>query len=135
MSETVVSIKKVIIATAIESIKLKIQRLNYWTTENSWMNIVSKECSCVHILSVWKQALDYLESLSTAVTMKLVRNFHYEIKNERTHVCQSHLQTLDQRLRLMTEQLAERILLNQVKTMYEYWFHLEHLKIDTTLIK
>ena len=29
MSKTVVSIKKVIIATAIESIKLKIQRLNY----------------------------------------------------------------------------------------------------------
>lgn len=67
--------------------------------------------------------------------MKLLRDFYYEIKNERTHIYWSHLQMLDQRLRLMTEQLAKRILFNQVKTMFEYCFHLKHLKINITLIK
>ncbi len=97
--------------------------------------VMSGGCPCVRVSSSWKQTLDYLESLSVAATMKLLRDFHYGTKNERTHVCRSHLQTLEQRLRLMTKQLTEKILLKRIKITYEYRFHLEHLKINTTSMK
>ncbi len=51
MSETVVDIEKVIFVTLTENIRSQIQRLSYWTEENSWMNVVSKSCSYVQVFN------------------------------------------------------------------------------------
>jgi hypothetical protein len=102
MSEIVTDVEKVIIVIAIENIRSEIQKSHYWMIKNLWMKKESKECSCMQVFSAWKQILDYLDFFSLAVTMKLLQDFHYETKNIKMHVCFSHLQKLEQRLRLIT---------------------------------
>jgi hypothetical protein len=64
--------------------------------------------------------------------MKLLKDFHYEIKNARTHVCHLHFQKLEQKLELLTDHLTIEILLDHVNIMYDYQIQLKFLKINST---
>lgn len=84
-------------------------------------------------VSTWKQALDYLGPRSAAATMKLLRGFHYGMKDKRAQVvCRNHLEKLDKALKLEMKKLDKEILLKRLNITYEFCFYLDRLKTNAT---
>jgi len=132
MSDTASVCKKAIIATAIESVWSKVQRLRYQIVENIWEMRESRACFCIRMSHTWKQRLNYLDLISSTVTMKLLREYCFKTKSEETFVCHSHLQKLRNRLKLLMNGLSFEILIDRINIIYDYRFRLDFVKIDVT---
>ncbi len=92
----------------------------------------SRACSCIWMSHTWKQRLDYLDLISLIMTMKLLREYRFETKNEETFVCHSHLQKLKNKLKLLMNELLFEILIDRINIIYDYRFRLDFVKIDVT---
>jgi len=66
------------------------------------------------------------------MTMKLLREYCFETKNEETFVCHLHLQRLRNKLKLLINKLSFEILLDHINIIYDYRFQLDFVKIDVT---
>ncbi len=132
MSDTVNVCKKAIIATAIKSVQSKVQQSHYQIIENIWKMKESRACSCIWMFHTWKQRLDYLDSISSIMTMKLLREYHFETKSEETFVCHSHFQRLRNKLKLLMNELSFEILIDHINIIYDYRFRLNFVKINVT---
>ncbi len=132
MSDTVNICKKAIIATAIESVWLKVQWLCYQIIKNIWKMKENKACSCIQVSHTWKQRLDYLDFIFLIMIMKLLKEYHFETKSEETFVYHSHLQKLRNRLELLMNELLFEILIDRINIIYDYRFQLDFVKIDVT---
>ncbi len=80
----------------------------------------------------WKQRLDYLDSISSIMTMKLLREYRFETKNEEMFMYHSHLQKLKNRLKLLMNELSFKILIDHINIIYDYRFQLDFVKINVT---
>ena len=132
INDTASVCEEAIIATAIESVRSKVQRSRYQIVENIWKMRESRACFCIRVSHTWKQRLDYLDSISSIVTMKFLREYRFETKNEETFVYHSHLQRLRNRLKLLTNELSFEILIDHINIIYDYRFQLDFVKIDVT---
>ena len=132
MSDTVSVCEKAIIATAIESVWSKVQWSHYQIIENIWKMRENRACFCIRVSHTWKQRLDYLDLISSIVTMKLLREYRFETKSEETFVCHSHLQKLRNKLKLLMNKLSFEILIDHINIIYNYRFRLNFVKIDVT---
>ncbi len=132
MSNTASVCKKAIIATAIESVRSKVQWSCYQIIENIWEMKKSRACFCIQMSHTWKQRLDYLDSISLIMTMKLLREYRFKTKSEETFVYHSHLQKLRNKLELLMNELSFEILIDRINIIYDYRFRLDFVKIDVT---
>ncbi len=92
----------------------------------------SKACSCIWMSHTWKQRLDYLDLISSIMTMKLLREYRFKTKSEETFVYHSHLQKLRNRLELLMNELSFEILIDRINIIYDYRFRLDFVKINVT---
>ncbi len=92
----------------------------------------NRACFCIWMSHTWKQRLDYLDSISSIMTMKLLRKYRFKTKSEEIFVCHSHLQKLKNRLKLLTNELLFEILIDHINIIYDYRFQLDFVKIDVT---
>ncbi len=132
MSDAANVCEKAIIATVIKSIWLKVQQSCYQIIKNFWEMRESKACSCIWMFYTWKQRLNYLDSMSLTMIMKLLREFHFNTKDVETFICHSHLQKLRNRLKLLMNELSFKILIDYINIIYDYKFQLNFVKIDVT---
>ncbi len=91
-----------------------------------------KACSCIWVSHTWKQRLDYLDLISLIMTMKLLREYCFKTKSEKTFICHSHFQRLKNKLKLLINELLFEILIDHINIIYDYRFQLHFVKINVT---